>query len=97
MAKRLADGSPPSFNNPEKPLESYKGLTMVYSRQCPWVPRFLEENKLQVKVVELKTPAQAQTAPSLYGTFSMIYNGKILADRYISTTRFKNILKKEMA
>ena len=104
LVKKLADGPLPSFNDPKKPLESYKGLTMVYSKQCPWVPRFLEEvkpvleeHKLKAKIVELKTPAEAQRAPSLYGAFSLIYNGKILADRYISTTRFKNIVKKEIA
>ncbi len=103
LAKRIVSGPLPSFKEPKKPLESYKGLTMVYSKQCPWVPRFLEEvkpvleeNNLKAKIVELKTPAEAQTAPSLYGAFSLIYNGKILADRYISTTRFKNIVKKEI-
>jgi hypothetical protein len=103
LAKKLKPGTLPSFNEPEKPLGSYKGLTMVYSKQCPWVPRFLEEVKpvleesnLKAKIVELKTPAEAQRAPSLYGTFSLIYNGKILADRYISTSRFKNIVKKDM-
>lgn len=103
LAKNLAAGPVPSFNEPKKPLESYKGLTMVYSKQCPWVPRFLvevkpvlEENDLKAKIVELKTPSEAQCAPSLYGVFSLIYNGKILADRYISTTRFKNIVRKEI-
>lgn len=103
LIKKLSKGPEPSFNEPEKPLESYKGLTMVYSKQCPWVPRFLEEvkpvleeNNLEVKITELKTPAEAQKAPSLYGVFSLIYDGKILADRYISTTRFKNIVKKEI-
>jgi hypothetical protein len=103
LVKEFTEGPLPSFNEPEKPLESYKGLTMVFSKQCPWVPRFLEEvkpileeNGLKPAVIELKTPAEAQKAPSLYGVFSLIYNGRILADRYISTTRFKNILKKEI-
>ena len=103
LTKKLAKGSVPSFNDPAKPIDSYSGLTMVYSKQCPWVPRFLEEvkpfleeNNLKPKVIELKTPAEAQRAPSLYGVFSLIYNGKILADRYISTARFKNIVKKEI-
>ena len=56
----------------------------------------LKEEKLRLKKVELKTAAQAQQAPSLYGVFSLVHNGKLLADRYISVTRFKNIIKKEI-
>ncbi len=79
-----------------------KGLTIIYSKQCPWVARFIEEVKpiletkqMNPRIIELKSPAEAQTAPSLYGVFNLIYNGKLLADRYISTTRFLNIIKKE--
>lgn len=39
--------------------------------------------------------AKAQQAPSFYGIFNFIRDGKVLADRYISLTRFKNILKHE--
>lgn len=104
LVKRFKEGKLPSFNEPKKPLDQYPGITMVYSRQCPWVPRFIEEvmpvlaeNNLEPTIIELKTSAEAQQSPSLYGTFSLIYEGRILADRYISTTRFKNILKKEIA
>ena len=84
-------------------LQNYQNLTILYSRQCPWVPRFIEEVKpfleqeqLNPTIIELKTAAQAQQAPSLYGVFNLIYNGKLLADRYISTTRFMNIVRKEI-
>jgi len=103
LVKKTALGPPPKFNEPVQPIESYKGLTMFYSKQCPWVSRFLEEvkpvlkeNNLTPEIIELKKPADAQRAPSAYGVFALIYNGKMLADRYISTTRFKNILKKEI-
>jgi GNAT superfamily N-acetyltransferase len=103
LVKRMANGPDPVFNPPGEPLESNKGLMIFYSRQCPWVPRFLEEaepifeeSNLKPKIIELETPAEAQRAPSAYGAFSLIYDGRILADRYISTTRFKNILKKEI-
>lgn len=81
---------------------SYQGLHIVYTRQCPWVSRMVEElaaegliEKLNIQVCELTTAKQAQNAPSLYATFNLIYKGKLLADRYISLTRFNNILKKE--
>ena len=103
MAKRLKKGPLPSINNWESELEEYRGLTILYSKQCPWVARFMEEVKpilnekgLDPKIIELKNAAEAQKAPSVYGVFNLIYDGKLLADRYISTTRFLNIVKKEI-
>jgi hypothetical protein len=101
LVKQFRDGPLPSINDWRSELKKYKGLHMVYSKQCPWVARFIEEvkpfldeNNLKPNIIELKTPEQAQKAPSLYSVFNLIYDGKILADRYISTTRFMNIAKK---
>ncbi len=103
MVKQFRDGPLPSINDWQSELEKYEGLSIVYSKQCPWVARFIEEvkpilenKKLKPTIIELKTAAQAQKAPSLYGVFNLIYNGKLLADRYISTTRFLNIVNKEL-
>src|SRR4030042_3149552 len=103
LAKSFRKGPAPSFNVLRQKPSSYPELTIVYSRQCPWVARFIEEvkpilkkRKLQPKITELKTAAQAQKAPSAYGVFNLIFNGRLLADRYISTTRFLNILKSEL-
>ena len=103
MAKRLKAGPLPSFNNWESELKKYRGLTILYSKQCPWVARFMEEVKpildekgLDPKIIELKNAAEAQKAPSVYGVFNLIYDGRLLADRYISTTRFLNIVKNEI-
>ncbi len=103
LAKPFREGPKPSINNRLKELKKYQGLTILYSRQCPWVARFIEEVKpildeeeIVPEIIELKTPFQAQQGPSLYSVFNLIYNGKLLADRYISTTRFKNILKKDI-
>jgi len=103
MVKQFKKGPLPSVSISEKELEKYKGLTIIYSKQCPWVARFIEEvkpilrkEKLEPVFIEIKTAEQAQKAPSLYGVFNLIYNGKILADRYISTTRFLNIVNNEI-
>jgi hypothetical protein len=103
LVKQLKDGPPPSINDWRAELEQYRGLTIVYSRQCPWVVRFIEEVKpileqrrLEIEVIELKSAAEAQKAPSLYGVFNLIHEGRLLADRYISTRRFQNILEKEL-
>jgi hypothetical protein len=103
LAKRFKKGTPPAINNWRTELETRKGLSIVYSRQCPWVARFIEEARpifakfnLEPDITELKTAAQAQCAPSLYGVFNLIHDGSLLADRYISTTRLTNILKLAM-
>ena len=103
LVKQFNKGSLPSFNVSIEKLNQYKGLTIIYSRQCPWVARFMEEVKpllvkenIKPSVFEIKTSKEAQNAPSVYSVFNMIHNGKILADRYISTTRFMNIIRKEL-
>lgn len=92
----------PKVNDWKSRLKSFHGLHIVYTKQCPWVARMVEEtkdtalaNKLDLQITELKTAEESQNAPSLYASFNLIYNGKLLADRYISNTRLKNILKKE--
>jgi hypothetical protein len=101
MVKTLNEGPKPTFKDFEKKLKDYKGLNIVYSNQCPWVARSINEikqlaNEQGLKVIyeELKTAKEAQNAPSIYGVFTLINDGKILVDHYISTTRFKNIIKK---
>jgi L-amino acid N-acyltransferase YncA len=102
LVYKLNNGPVPVINNWKAQLANYQGLHIIYTRQCPWVARMVEEirksnmeTRLNLKITELKTPMEAQHAPALYTTFSLIYNGKLLADRYISITRFNNILKKE--
>ena len=103
IPKKFKEGMLPIINDWEGELKKYKGLTIIYSIQCPWVARFIEEVKPILKeknmnpsIRELKSHREAQKAPSLYSVFNLIYNGKLLADRYISTTRFKNIINKEL-
>jgi hypothetical protein len=103
MMKQFEKGSQPSLNDWQGELEKHQDLTIIYSKQCPWVARFLEEvkpflekEKLKPKIIEIKTPAEAQKAPSLYSVFNLIFERRLLADRYISTTRFMNIVRKEL-
>jgi hypothetical protein len=49
---------------------------------------------MEVQFVEFKKSEQARESPCPFGTFCLIYNGKIIADHPISRTRFKNIMKK---
>jgi GNAT superfamily N-acetyltransferase len=102
MVYKLKQAPLPSFNSWQEELKKYNGLNIVYTNQCPWVAKFISElddffqgKGVSANVIELKTPQEAQHALSPYATFNLIHNGKLLADHYISFTRFNNILKKE--
>ncbi len=103
MIKTLKKGPLPKFRNWKRQLSKYDGLNIIYSNQCPWVARSIKEldeiakeNDLDLKVTELKNAEEAQNAPSIYATFNLVYNGKLLADHYISSRRLLNIINKEM-
>ena len=103
LVHRLKEGPAPTFNDWRSKLVTYQGLHFIYSNQCPWVARSIDElskvareHKLSPTITELKTARDAQNAPSIYATFNLIYNGKLLADHYISKRRFENIIKKQI-
>lgn len=78
-----------------------KGLTIICSSQCPHIARFVSdiseaaanEYHLVPKILNLESWRDAQNAPTPYAVFSLIYNGRLLADHQISLTRFRNIMK----
>jgi len=101
--KQFNDKSVPEFYDWEKELGKYKGLNLVYANQCPLFIKSVEEMRatakefgLELKVSILDTAQKAQNAPSGYGVYSLVNDGKLLADHYISNTRFRNILSKEL-
>lgn len=87
----------------EKKLKTYgRGLTLVISDQCPHAWKFARDiaafaqsaYKIKPEVVVLKTYQEAQNAPTPYAVFSIIFDGRILADHQISRARFRNIMNK---
>jgi len=103
-SKRFSVDFPfPSIINWEIKLKQYQGWNIVYSDQCPWHTKSVEDllstaKKYDVKlnVIKLNSSDEAKNSPSGFANFSLIYNGKLLEDHYISSTRFENILKKEI-
>ncbi len=107
LVKQFDRGSDlPSFMpHLENGLKKFKkGLTILRAFQCPYTVKnvremaefALNEYGLEIKVVEIKTPAQAQKSPCPFGTFCVIHNGEIVAEHPISKGRFANILKKRL-
>lgn len=88
----------------EKRLEQYKGLSLIYTFQCPYIakavlelPPVAEKYGVDLNLIELKTAAAVRKKmPTPYGMVCLVNDGKILADHYISSTRFKNILERDL-
>ena len=81
----------------------YQGWHLVYADQCPWHEKSAfdllntaMEFGIDLRLTKIETAKEAKNGPSGFGVFSLLHNGKLLEDHYISATRFKNILKKEL-
>jgi len=103
MTLKLNGEDDPTFIDWHQNAKKHKGLNLIYANQCPYFTKSVEDLRqtakeygLELKVKVIKKAEEAQNAPSGYGVYSVVYNGKILADNYISNTRFKNILNKEL-
>jgi len=92
----------PCFIDWTKEQPKYSGWNLVYADQCPWHQKSIVDlqqsaidNGIDLIVKKLETPEEAQKAPSGFGTFSLIKDGKLIADHYISRTRFENIVRQQ--
>lgn len=105
LVRKLDPSAPdPSFkgNWETKPAKYGPGLTIIRSNQCPHVAKFAgeieqsarEEFGITPTVVELKSHRDAQNAPTPYAVFSIIHDGRLIADHQVSRTRFRNIMRK---
>jgi len=103
VVHRLREGAEPRFRDIDGNSGKSRGLHIVYADQCPMLWKSVDdlsqmaaEYGLNLRVKVLKTAREAQNAPSYYGAFSLLWNGRLLSDHYVSKGRFKNILRKEI-
>jgi len=92
----------PKFIDWTNEQQKYMGWHLVYTDQCPWHEKSITDIKqaaldheIKLTIKKLLTPEEAQNAPSGFGTFSLIKDGKLLADHYISRTKFESIIQHE--
>ncbi len=103
MVKALSKNTTlPSFFNWQQQCKKYKGWHLLYADQCPWhqksvtdLAQCASDKGVRLQLKKLTTAFEAQKAPSGFGTFSLIKDGVVLADHYLSKTRFQNILRQE--
>ncbi|NCA80114.1 MAG: GNAT family N-acetyltransferase [Sphingobacteriia bacterium] len=80
------------------------GLTIIRSPQCPYTEKNVnaiiqtaeEKYNLKTNLIDLKNTETAQQTPCPFGTFCIIFNGKVISHHPISNTRFENIMNKEL-
>ena len=89
----------PSFPDWGQHTNKYKGWHLIYSDQCPWheksvndIRQCAEDQNINMKFNKINSTHEAQLSPTGFGTYSLIKDGNVLADHYISLTKFKNIL-----
>ena len=102
MVKKFdPDAEDPKLIEWESKAVGYQGWHILYADQCPWHVKSVEDllnaamdMDIDLNVTHLTDPSQARQMPCGYGTFALIHNGEVLADHYISQTRFRNIVRK---
>ncbi len=100
LVYKLKRGRLPEFIKWEERAEDHPGTALILSHQCPAnaramidIEKIAEEEGIDLKINILKDNCEAQRAPSGFGVFQLLHNGKVLEDHYISGTRFRNIAK----
>jgi N-acetylglutamate synthase-like GNAT family acetyltransferase len=84
----------------ERVLKRYKkGLTILAADQCPAVPKWVADIAemsrtlgLEPKVVPVRSAKASRELPTPYGMFSILYDGKLIADRPVSARRFSSMM-----
>lgn len=104
VLKLKAEAENPKISSFVKSNEfsEYQHLTIMTSNQCPYADKAAGEISIAAKEIYQMTPEikmlnsadQAQKSPSPFGTFCVLYQGKIIADHPISKRRFCNIMDK---
>jgi L-amino acid N-acyltransferase YncA len=104
LVKKLKRGAPdPRFIvDRERVLKRHpKGLTILAADQCTYVSKSVERIAeasrtlgLEPRVVRVVSAKASRELPTPYGVFSILYDGKLIAERPISATRFMSIMRR---
>jgi len=99
LAHRFGDGPLPALPKDwDKRLAAFgSGLTVVRTPQCPYVESATNmlldaaaARGIPAQVVELKSAREVQkSAPCAYGTFAIVYNGKLFSYIYLTNADFE--------
>jgi GNAT superfamily N-acetyltransferase len=105
LAVKFDDTAPdPTFRPSltDNPQQYADGLTIIRSAQCPYSVKNVEAIITTARetfgmtpvLVDLEDAADAQHTPCAFGTFCIIYDGKVISHHPISRARFETIISK---
>ncbi|MFC2155203.1 YoaP domain-containing protein [Acidobacteriota bacterium] len=106
LVKKIKPDAPiPGFMEdlPGRAAKYDTGLTIFRSGQCPYTVKAVKEigeaagenYGIYPEIIEFKSSRQAREISfCAFGTFCMVYNGKLIANHPVSKTRFNNIMNK---
>ncbi len=106
LVKKFGDAPDPTLPvNWDERLQSFgDGITVVYARQCPYVydavnyiVKGAEELGIKCRTQELTGPDEIrEKAPSPYGIFNVVYNGRLLSYYYLLKADLVKLLGNEL-
>jgi hypothetical protein len=103
LAYPLKAGKLPAFPDWESRSARYTGTHLLLSHQCPANAKALNdiqgisaEMGIDLKTEIVESDSHAREMPSGFGVFQLVHSRKVIQDHYISGTRFKNIVNKEL-
>lgn len=104
LVKQLQPADQPRLIDWQAGQAEYRGWHLIYAHQCPWHDKAVHELAatareagINLEITEITCAREAQRVPCGFGVFALLCDGRLLADHYISKTRFLNILKAEKA
>ena len=88
---------PESVRLQQMDLSMIEGIVPILLQEFPEaIINAAMDHGIDLNVSKISTVKQAKSAPSGFGVFNLLRDGRLLEDHYISHTRFRNILKKEL-
>ncbi|NJD01223.1 MAG: hypothetical protein FIA99_01180 [Ruminiclostridium sp.] len=102
LVKQFKEAPLPTFNSgwEDRALAYGDGITVLYSDQCPIIDYAIQnisdaakECDKEIKFHRIDNYIEAQNAPSPYGTFNIIINGKFITHRIFDKQRYIEIFK----
>jgi ribosomal protein S18 acetylase RimI-like enzyme len=101
VKKNVAHAPEPKFRkNAEKnKIENEKGLTVLYTNQCPFTEYYVNEElqtiadsyKIPLNIIKITSKKDAQNMPSAFPIYNVFYNGEFLAHEILSKKRFDKL------
>ncbi|OEH94176.1 GNAT family N-acetyltransferase [Bacillus solimangrovi] len=105
MLKFNEQADDPTFKRQSRSaVEHDKGIHIYYTVQCPFAVGILddlrevaEQNQIPFSTKMITTTEQAQSAPTIWTTFGLFYNGKFITHEIMSANKFEKLLTKLLA